>query len=395
MQWQNTHTTPHHIGHHLLRADAWTPHTTSDGAGAFWERRSDGHAALARDTMLFYQRLSEEGVAAARGVGIISGWNWSHEPSQYDAYREDVPHLREATPEELADQNARTRQSFQSGVYWTSVIVDSPVYMRWLTEDVAARGGVLVHATVPSLASLHPHFDAVVNATGMGARELAGDADCHAYRGQVIRVYAPHVTEFVTASSHAFAWHSTYILPRPTSGVVTCGGTYQRDREFTGTDPEDGNAIWERCCGLVPGLADPRTVRIDEWSGLRPGRDGDVRIEAERRAVPGGDGHPAGSEGGAEGGGGQQQQLVVHAYGHGGCGHSLSWGTALQVAALLRDSMLIAGRSSTTGRVLLPFEGPAPVLAASIHILFPRLMKQQAEEEARRRGELERKALSV
>ncbi len=47
----------------------------------------------------------------------------------------------------------------------------------------------------------------------------------------------------------------SYVLPRPTSGIVTCGGTFQAGRENTGVDPEDSKAIWDGCCALVPELA--------------------------------------------------------------------------------------------------------------------------------------------
>ena len=315
--------------------------------------------------MAFYKQLVESGEAAQCGVGFIDGWGWSHDAEQYDGYGADVPMFRVATPAELKAQADRTGEAFLSGVYWRSVIVDSPVYLRWLMADIEARGGRFVDRRVESLEELRPHFDIVVNAAGMRARELAPDADCHAYRGQVIRVFAPHVTEFVTASTAASSWHAAYVLPRPTSGVITCGGTYERDREFVGIDPRDSEHIWEKCCKLVPGLRDPRTVRIDEWTGLRPGRDGDVRIQLEEAVATDGSAAPL---------------FIVHAYGHGGCGHSLGWGTALRAAQLVGDAAAKASETASR-RERAPFAGEPPVLSPSIHVLFPALMRQQAAEQ--------------
>jgi D-amino-acid oxidase len=70
-------------------------------------------------------------------------------------------------------------------------------------------------------------------------------------------------------------------------------------------------AILQRAAQLVPEVptARVRAVRV----GLRPGR-AEVRLEVEeRRAGP----------------------LVVHCYGHGGAGGTLSWGCADEVRALV------------------------------------------------------------
>ena len=106
---------------------------------------------------------------------------------------------------------------------------DSPTYMRWLLTRVKARGGVCISARITSFSELAAHFRIVVNATGLGARELAADERVHAYRGQVIRVHAPHIERWTV--SYVSATTCTYVLPRLSSGIVTCGGTYQRDDE--------------------------------------------------------------------------------------------------------------------------------------------------------------------
>jgi D-amino-acid oxidase len=340
-------------------ADAWSPDTTSDGAGAFWERRKDSHARWARATMEHYKRLLAAGRGDETGVGLIDGVNFSHEDTQYDGFAEDVPAFRACTPEEVAAASAATGEPFRSGVRWTSVIVDSPRYLRWLMREVVRLGGRLAHARVDGLPALADHFHVVVNATGHAARELAGDASCHAYRGQVIRVWAPHVTEFATSSAGVGAeWHNTYVLPRPTSGVVTCGGTYQKDREFTGVDPGDRAGIWARCVALVPALASG--VVIDDWAGLRPGRDGDVRIELEHVPLP--SSSPSSPP---------PPLPVVHAYGHGGCGHSLHVGTADDAVALVGTAVA----QLAPGAPKKPFVAPEPVLRPSVHLLVPDLAK--------------------
>jgi D-amino-acid oxidase len=166
-------------------ADVWTPHTTSDGAGAFWERRSDAHTRWARATMQLYAKLIESGEGEEAGVGYVDGVCWDHEKDQYSAFAEDVPSFGWASEEELAAVRERMGEPYASGAAWRSVIVDSPTYLRWLMSKITAMGGVFVKRRVDSLAELGHHFHVVINSTGMGARELAGDKDVHAYRGQV------------------------------------------------------------------------------------------------------------------------------------------------------------------------------------------------------------------
>lgn len=95
-------------------------------------------------------------------------------------------------------------------------------------------------------------------------------------------------------------------------------------------------------------FADPRTVILDDWVGLRPGRDGDVRLETELLRV-----HEDISEGVPA-----ATLPVIHCYGHGGCGHSLHWGCAREVVAL---AVRERERGSLTRSLRLARGGPAAV----------------------------------
>ena len=72
---------------------------------------------------------------------------------------------------------------------------------------------------------------------------------------------------------------------------------------------EESQKILDRCADqLYPGLRHAEIV--DQWVGLRPFRLGGVRLEHELF---------------------KQNMNVVHNYGHGGCGVTLSWGCAGEV----------------------------------------------------------------
>jgi D-amino-acid oxidase len=100
-----------------------------------------------------------------------------------------------------------------------------------------------------------------------------------------------------------------YVVPRERDIVV--GGTAQDGDWTLQPDPATAREILARAAGLVPAL---RTAKVlGHRVGLRPARPS-VRLEA----VPHADGSPGG---------------VVHCYGHGGAGVTLSWGCADDVLA--------------------------------------------------------------
>ena len=105
-----------------------------------------------------------------------------------------------------------------------------------------------------------------------------------------------------------------YIVPRGDKLVL--GGLAEAgewDTKVTLQNYRPAREMYERCLEFMPILKqaelDPeRPVRV----GLRPARKKNVRLEAE-----------AGTS-------------IIHNYGHGGSGFSLSWGCAFEVVELLK-----------------------------------------------------------
>jgi len=164
--------------------------------------------------------------------------------------------------------------------------------------ELAARV-VIERRTVHALAE--EDADVVVNCAGLAAGALAGgDPALHPVRGQVVLVDAPAGTPCLCDEDEL-----TYVLPRPDVCVV--GGTAEPGDDDLRERPAQTRDILARAVRLVPALAGApvRGVRV----GLRPARDGGPRVERAGR--------------------------VVHCYGHGGAGLTLSWGCADEVVRLL------------------------------------------------------------
>jgi D-amino-acid oxidase len=184
-----------------------------------------------------------------------------------------------------------------------------PRDLLWLVERVRGLGGHLIRRHLRSLDELGDDTDVVVNCAGLGARELVGDLDVYPVRGHVVRVSNPGLTMSVRDEQHPGG--RAYVHPRTQDCIL--GGTLDQGQWDTTVDPAVGAAILERCCDLVPALRDAEV--LEHVVGLRPGRP-TVRVEESEPLSSG--------------------ARVVHNYGHGGSGITLSWGCAREVTTLIR-----------------------------------------------------------
>ena len=186
--------------------------------------------------------------------------------------------------------------------------IEASAYLDWLARRFAALGGTVELRELSSLDE--PAADVVVNCTGVGARRLTTDRDIRPMRGQVAYVRTRERLRFLVDETGPNAL--AYVLPRP--DVVVLGGTAEEGDWEERARPETTRSILDRTRLLDPRLADAELV--GSAVGLRPARS-EVRLEAER--LPDG-------------------RLLVHDYGHGGSGFTLSWGCADEVARIVEGA---------------------------------------------------------
>ncbi|MEX2195156.1 MAG: FAD-dependent oxidoreductase [Thermoleophilaceae bacterium] len=189
------------------------------------------------------------------------------------------------------------------GVLLTAPLVETPRYLDGLLAQVRELGGGFERRVLGELGEATG--DLVVNCAGLGARELCGDAALEPVRGVVV-----HVRPRAGARPRTLVREQdlAYVLPR--GDVCILGGSAERGAREATTDSETVAGILERCRALEPELEGCEV--LGAHAGLRPART-EVRLEAER--MP--DGRP-----------------LIHDYGHGGGGLTLSWGCADEVAGL-------------------------------------------------------------
>jgi len=192
----------------------------------------------------------------------------------------------------VMDEPVRTGSRLE----FTTAVVNTPVYLAWLAERVAALGVRTEYRVVSTLDGA----ELVVNAAGLGGGVLAGDTGMVPVGGQIVHLADPGLAGFAVDESGP---DLSYVIPHGTH--VVCGGTEEPGRGDVEPNPSVASDIVRRCRALVPELADAAVLRT--LVGLRPFRP-EIRVE--------------------------RVDQVIHCYGHGGAGITLAWGCADDVVTL-------------------------------------------------------------
>lgn len=291
-------------------AAALPPRTTSNVAAAFWYP----YQAFPRERALRWA-----GVGYARFVALAERAEAGIRMRRLvDLYREPLarPWWADAVPEHVRLADHERPAGFAEGFAFPSPVVDTRVYLPYLLARFGAAGGTVIERRLQSLDEALARAPVVVNCSGLGARTLASDPEVFPIRGQLVHVEASGIEDIVLDEHGPEGL--TYLVPR--GDHVVLGGTAEPYDDDTAPRPAESTGIIERCARIHPRLA--HAPRLAEVVGLRPGRSS-VRVEAEPR----------------------REGLIVHDYGHGGAGVTLSWGCAEEAVALVLGHLGASGPS--------------------------------------------------
>lgn len=289
-----------------VRVDAEHPPaaTTSAAAGAAW----DPYLVEPQDRVREWSAITFTELTAlardpdATGVQLLDGTHQSMLPRDVPVWAPSVG-ARPCAREEL-------RAGYALGWHYRSPIIDMSRYLPHLTRRLTEMGGHLRAHTYRSPAEAMAQAPIVVNCSGIGARRLVPDPTTTPVRGRLVVVANPGITEFFCDDTPD-AEDLVYIYPQ--GERVVLGGTAEPDVWSLSADPAASAAILRRCAAVEPLLRDA-TV-LGHRSGLRPVRP-EVRLEAQDT--------PHGR--------------LLHNYGHGGAGVTVSWGCAREIVRLLHEA---------------------------------------------------------
>ncbi|XP_060566263.1 D-aspartate oxidase-like [Ruditapes philippinarum] len=283
----------------IVIADKFSPVTTTDVSGGFWEPHLLGDTPEEKirqwsgRTLEHMTLLANTDCAKYTGASVVSGYQMSADPNTKAPFWTDlVSNFRVLTQDELKDY-----KDMKFGFFYTTVMLEPQMYLQWLMKRYSVKS-----LFIRILLWLESYIRFILFA----------------------QARAPWIKEFgIFVLQDGLA----YILP--SSSYVVMGGVEYRGDWNTEVSSKDKKLIWENCTKYVPSLTE--AVIDSDCVGLRPSRPS-VRLELETVNLKG------------------KIMPIIHNYGHGGAGVTLHWGCAEEVAHLVTgiikmDSSTLKGKT--------------------------------------------------
>lgn len=271
--------------------------TTSAAAGAIWYPYDAGPSGQAIAWALeTYRTLFDLAGNPGSGVSIIELREFSRTGEI------EIPEW--APPLGARRLVSEIPTKFSSGFALNVPLIDPPIYLEYLARRLGEAGGE-IHSNrcFAKLEEVDPRFDFVINCTGIGARTLVPDPDLEPHRGQIAIVPKIDLPGAVVCNDSPLM----YAIPRTTDCVF--GGTNDLSDDCAIDSAATTSIVAE--CSRVLGIKEPDV--LGERVGLRPFRHSGVRVERAQL---------------------HDGRTLIHNYGHGGSGFTLSWGCAEAVARI-------------------------------------------------------------
>jgi D-amino-acid oxidase len=277
------------------------PNTTSNKAAAFWYpylcNPKDKATRWAKATLEYLHSeiiKDEKSGCVVRSVTEVFDKKVG-EPWWKDA----VSSYRRPNIDELPE-------GYIDGYEVKGILMDTSIYMKYIEKMFRGLGGTIIQKTITDIQEPLQKHNIVINCTGLGSRELFNDKEVYPMRGQMVKI-KPNGFDRVIADDEG---HNSLAVIIPRINDIVLGGTAQKDNWSLEVDPKDTADILRKCAALDPKFKNVEI--IEEYVGLRPARS-EIRLEAEDYSG----------------------KTVIHNYGHGGAGFTLSWGCAQDVVAIV------------------------------------------------------------
>ena len=332
-------------------------YTTSSVAAAVWLPYAVGGAGADDWAIASYDVFARELAARTSETGVVMRSLHSLLNAKEEQAPAWLPRLngRELTTDELPP-------GYPAGYTFESPVIDMSLYLRYLERRVIEGGARIEEWDVASWAEAFGAWAGifadddqalsqprvVVNCAGLSARDLvAEDANDSAdgrgvrpARGQVVRIAANGFDRVLLEEREPT--RPTYIVPRVNDIVL--GGSYEEDKEMRAVDPIMRADILRRCARLLLGYDKGFAMSLAALVGGETAEEFRALVGAEFADTPAARPASAPDDCGLRPVRAEvalKRQIlapdcyVIHNYGHGGAGVTLSWGCAQEVVALV------------------------------------------------------------
>ena len=284
---------------HLV-AEKLSPETVSDTAAAWWypflvEPLIKTNRWSSESFGEFVRLMDEEGLDF---ITMRMGREYLKRPCSAPGWSESIDHFRILEEHEVID-------GYSFGWEIEAPVIEMAHYMPWLRSRFESLGGTVETRKVSNFDELES--DLIINCSGLGAREICQDKEVVPVRGQVVYIQQdPGFGRYDQRPESLI-----YTIPR--RDVTVLGGTAQKGDWTMEIRKKDEEDILKKCESLWPEL--DRSKIVGRAVGLRPSR---TEVRLEREYLNG--------------------KRIIHNYGHGGAGVTLSWGCADEVVSLIEGS---------------------------------------------------------
>jgi D-amino-acid oxidase len=288
-------------------ADETGQETTSAAAGAVWfPYDAEPIDKVIPWSLTTYERLRELALDSQSGVSMIELQqftrageipipNWA---KNLGARR--IPVIPNAVEE---SRGATKKLPFSAGYALTVPLIDTTIYLDYLATRFRNPGGIIESAHIGKVDEIPCDFDLIINCAGIGARELVHDSELEPHRGQIAILPKLDLAQAIICDDAPLM----YAITRAHDCVFGGTNSISENREPSSADT---NAIVSECSRVL-GIEAPPMIAVKV--GVRPFRKSGVRLESEKL-----------SDG----------RTIIHNYGHGGAGFTLSWACAEEVRAI-------------------------------------------------------------
>ncbi len=254
-----------------------------------------------RTTLETYRELA---AATTSGVSFIE--------HHIFCYQNKIPEWLDSLPEEnleSTDQVNIDNRTLDRHII-NIPLIETQIYLPYLVDRFKSNGGTFQIEEIKNPTDYDSKLN--INCTGLGSRELFNDTKLTPIQGQVVKVEKPKNVTSIATDFH-FGEHNnklSYVIPRK-DGIVL-GGTSEKGEESLIVDNDLSKEILQECSKYGDDFTNSKILEVKV--GLRPGRT-EIRLEKDK------------------------DLNIIHNYGHGGAGFTVSWGCAKEVLLLTNAAL--------------------------------------------------------
>lgn len=228
------------------------------------------------------------------------------------------------------------KDEYKDGYRYKSFVIDTNKYLNWLMEKIKNKGGILLNEKIKifdkdTFEKLKNKYNSniIINCTGFASKEIDDKLEIEdKYKMKALRGFLIHIENNINLidclsvskkndkyeGSDFEKYGFIFIIPKNENTIIL--GGYAEFKESIDLNNDNNNKILKdmkkSCLDFLPSL-NTKYKQKGIYAGIRPYRY-EPRIEIERI---------------------NKELYLIHNYGHGGSGYTLSWGCADKVKDLV------------------------------------------------------------